>query len=83
MFSTITKIANQIASLPGNIIQTLRNGYNKMYPTEDNNIPPPELKELIEELDKKKEPIKNQEESEEELERNQKRKKRKKKRKKK
>jgi len=56
MFGILTKIANQIASLPGNIIQTLRDGYNKMYLPENNNIPPPEIKQLMDDLNKDKEP---------------------------
>ena len=58
MFGIISKIASQITSLPGNIIQTLRDGYKKMYPTENNNIPPPEIKQLMDELDKDKKSVK-------------------------
>ena len=51
MFGIITKTASQIASLPGNIIQTLQDAYHEMYPSE-NSTPPTEIKQLVEELDK-------------------------------
>lgn len=49
MFSIISRIANQISSLPSNIINSLIEGYNNMY-SPNNSNPSPELDKIIDHL---------------------------------